>query len=103
MILGLKINSESLPLFSYFYNITSGTRVCIEGYTDIAPTGNLGVYSTVNRTDWDNGTHIYADEYLTINLPNGYYRSIAGGTIDKFFFQITDGIITEKILPMTGC
>lgn len=97
-----KVLIESSPI-SYIYSITSGTQACVGGFTDITPITNVSVYSEELRPDWDIGTQIYTDENLTINLGDGFYRSVTAGTVDKFFFQISGGIVTEKILPNTGC
>lgn len=97
------VEDEIIPPSSFSYDITRGNQACIGGYVDINPIEDVGIYSIVNRISWDIGTHLYIDAFLTIDLADGFYRSVTGGTIDEFFFSITSGIITEKILPSTGC
>ena len=97
------VEDEIIPPSSFSYGITRGNQACIGGYVDINPIEDVGIYSTIIRSDWEIGTHLYINDFLTIDLPDGFYRSITGDTIDKFFFSIVSGIITEKILVATGC
>ena len=97
------VENEIIPPSSFSYYITRGNQACIGGYVDINPIEDVGIYSIVNRPSWDVGTHLYIDAFLTIDLADGFYRSVTVGTIDKFFFSVINGIITEKILPSTGC
>lgn len=97
------VEGEIIPPSSFSYDITRGNQACIGGYVDINPIEDVGIYSTIIRSDWEIGTHLYTNDFLTTDLPDGFYRSVTGGTIDKFFFTIVNGEIVEYFPLMTGC
>lgn len=88
----------------YEYDILRGTQICLGGFIDIGgQTTAVAVFANTQRTNWVEGTRLYTNSGMTIPAPNGFYKSITGGSIDKFFFNISNGVLTNYTLPNTGC
>ncbi len=88
----------------FSYDINKGTQTCQVGYINIGGTLTvISAYSTIQRSSWTDGTILYNDNTLLNPIIDGYYRSVLGGSIDLFYFNTVNGVITNYTPPMTAC